>query len=325
MRLPVNHETLERAAQLLGQGGLVAFPTETVYGLGANALDPVAVARIFAAKQRPTFDPLIVHVSNLAMLQPLVKPWSVLAQQLMDRFWPGPLTLALPKKPVVPDLVTAGLPTVAVRMPQHPVALELIQRAGCPVAAPSANPFGFLSPTRAQHVEQSLGAKVDLILDGGPTRYGLESTIVLLAPHPVLLRHGAIPQEALEEVVGPLQVQVGSLEKPLVPGQLPQHYAPRTPIRLGDPGLVPPDQRARAACLAWQVAPPGFAASEVLSPGGNLLEAAAHLFEALHRLDASGVEVIYAQPVPPEGLGRAIMDRLQRAAHTAAGPGAASS
>ena len=172
---------LIRAAEVIRQGGLVAFPTETVYGLGANALNAEAVARIFEAKQRPSFDPLIVHVEGRAMLSRVVREIPAQAEPLMARFWPGPLTLVLPKSDFVPGIVTSGLPTVAVRMPDHPIALELISRAGVPIAAPSANPFGYLSPTRAEHVERMLGDKVDLILDGGPTAFGVESTILLLA------------------------------------------------------------------------------------------------------------------------------------------------
>jgi L-threonylcarbamoyladenylate synthase len=314
MVVPATPENLERAAQIIRSGGLVAFPTETVYGLGANALDATAVAKIFAAKQRPSFDPLIVHVSDRQMLQQVVREVPEVAEKLMSRFWPGPLTLVLPKSEQVPGIVTAGLPTVAVRMPAHPVAQALIRRALVPVAAPSANPFGYLSPTRAEHVERMLGERVDLILDGGSTEFGVESTIVLLAEKPVLLRYGAVTLEELETVLGSLELQVGPSENPLVPGQLPQHYAPRTPIRIAPPEAIPPGLRKRAGYLAFQQVPKGFKVVKVLSPTGNLLEAAAHLFEALHQLDRLGLEVIYAEPVPEEGLGRAIMDRLRRAA-----------
>ncbi len=313
MVVPPTPENLERAAQIIRSGGLVAFPTETVYGLGANALDAVAVARIFQAKERPSFDPLIVHVTNREMLQTVVQAIPPAAERLMARFWPGPLTLVLPKSERVPGLVTAGLPTVAVRMPAHPVAQALIGRAGVPVAAPSANPFGYLSPTRAEHVERMLGERVDLILDGGRTEFGVESTIVLLAEKPVVLRYGAVAVEDLEQVLGSLELQVGEREKPLVPGQLPQHYAPRTPIHIALPEAVPPELRKRVGYLAFQEVPKGFKVVKVLSPTGNLQEAAAHLFEALHQLDRLGLEAIYAEPVPEEGLGRAIMDRLRRA------------
>ncbi len=316
MVVPPTPANLERAAQIIRSGGLVAFPTETVYGLGANALDANATAKIFEAKERPSFDPLIVHVSGREMLQVVVREVPPLAVRLIERFWPGPLTLVLPKSEQVPGIVTSGLPTVAVRMPAHPVALELIRRAGLPVAAPSANPFGYLSPTRAEHVERMLGHRVDLILDGGRTAFGVESTILLLTERPVLLRYGAVTVEELKDVLGTLELQVGESEKPLVPGQLPQHYAPRTPIHIAPPEAIPPELRRRVGYLAFQQVPKGFKVVKVLSPTGNLLEAAAHLFEALHQLDRLGLEAIYAEPVPEEGLGRAILDRLQRASHS---------
>ncbi len=314
MVVPPTPENLERAAQIIRSGGLVAFPTETVYGLGANALEATAVAKIFEAKRRPSFDPLIVHVADREMLPVVVREVPPLAERLFERFWPGPLTLVLPKSAEVPGLVTAGLPTVAVRMPAHPVALELIRRADLPVAAPSANPFGYLSPTRAEHVERMLGNRVDLILDGGRTAFGVESTIVLLAERPVLLRYGAVTVEELKDVLGTLELRVGESEKPLVPGQLPQHYAPRTPIHIAPPEAIPPELRRRVGYLAFQQVPKGFKVVKVLSPTGDLREAAAHLFEALHQLDRLGLEAIYAEPVPEMGLGRAIMDRLRRAA-----------
>ncbi len=314
MVVPPTPENLERAAQIIRSGGLVAFPTETVYGLGANALEATAVAKIFEAKRRPSFDPLIVHVADREMLPVVVREVPPLAERLIERFWPGPLTLVLPKSAEVPGLVTAGLPTVAVRMPAHPVALELIRRADLPVAAPSANPFGYLSPTRAEHVERMLGNRVDLILDGGRTAFGVESTILLLAERPVLLRYGAVTVEELKDVLGTLELRVGESEKPLVPGQLPQHYAPRTPIHIAPPEAIPPEFRRRVGYLAFQQVPKGFKVVKVLSPTGDLREAAAHLFEALHQLDRLGLEAIYAEPVPEMGLGRAIMDRLRRAA-----------
>ncbi len=276
MVVPPTPENLERAAQIIRRGGLVAFPTETVDCLGANALDATAAAKIFAAKERPSFDPLIVHVSDRQMLQQVVREVPATAEKLMARFWPGPLTLVLPRSERVPGIVTSGLPTVAVRMPAHPVALELIRRAGVPVAAPSANPFGYLSPTRAEHVERMLGERVDLILDGGRTTYGVESTIVLLAERPILLRYGAITVEALEEVVGSLELQVGETQKPLVPGQLPQHYAPRTPIRISPPKSSPQEARKQIGDLAVPDGPKGFKVVKVRSPTVNMLEAAAH-------------------------------------------------
>jgi L-threonylcarbamoyladenylate synthase len=308
-------EMLDRAASLLRSGAVVAFPTETVYGLGANAFDAVAAARIFEIKARPSFDPLIVHVANDEMLREVAAEIPDAARALIERFWPGPLTLVLRKTPRVPELVTSGLETVAVRMPAHPVARALIARAGVPLAAPSANPFGYLSPTHATHVERMLGELVDLILDGGPTEYGVESTIVMLEPEPVLLRHGAIGAEAIEAVVGRLGRELSDRAKPLAPGRLPQHYAPRLPIRIVEPANVPLEARRDAALLAFTDAVDGYRDVRVLSGAGDLREAAAHLFEFLHELDASGAQRIDAQPVPQHGIGAAIMDRLTRASH----------
>lgn len=311
--LAATPQHLTRAAKVIRSGGLVAFPTETVYGLGANALDAQAVAKIFAAKGRPSFDPLIVHIADMEMLKQVAVEIPAQAHKLMQQLWPGPLTLVLPKSEAVPGIVTSGLPTVAVRMPKHPVALELIRQSGVPIAAPSANPFGYLSPTRAEHVERMLGGSVDLILDGGPTTFGVESTILLMAGKPTVLRHGAIALEDLEAILGPVELHVGESQQPLVPGQLPQHYAPRTPVVVAMPDQVAAGLRPKSGYLAFCDVPKGFAVVKVLSAKGDLLEGAAHLFEALHQLDRLGLEVIYAEPVPEVGLGRAIMDRLRRA------------
>lgn len=314
-----NPESILKAASLLQNGGLVAFPTETVYGLGADALNPAAVARIFEAKQRPFFDPLIVHVADrfqAAKIADIPEKASV----LMEAFWPGPLTLVMKKKEGVPDLVTSGLPTVAVRVPAHPMALALIRAAGCPVAAPSANPFGFLSPTTAAHVEASLGDKADMILDGGPCSTGVESTIIdVSGDNPVLLRPGGIPAEDIEKVTGPLGSPLQRSEKPSAPGQLENHYAPRTSLEILSVEKICMDSRLeKAGVLLWKSPSVKFHARalEILSPSGSLNEAAQHLFAALHRLDESGSEVILAEPVPETGLGRAIMDRLRKAANS---------
>ncbi len=317
MLTPATHEAVNQAAALLREGGVVAFPTETVYGLGADALNAAAVARIFEIKRRPTFDPLIVHIADESMLSRVAAQVSERARRAMELFWPGPLTLILPKSAAVPELVTAGLPTVAVRMPAHPVALELIVRAGTPLAAPSANPFGYVSPTRAEHVERTLGERVDRILDAGPSGHGLESTIVLLDPHPTVLRYGALPLEELESAFGPFARDLFESPAPVAPGRLPRHYSPRTPVRLIDPTRVPAAARSHAAALCFSRldddATQGYACVRVLSEGGDLREAAARLFETLHELDAAGVERIDAQPVPDRDLGRAILDRLRRA------------
>lgn len=297
---------------MLQRGGVVAFPTETVYGLGALAFNPQAVARIFEIKRRPHFDPLIVHVLDGAMALRVVDSLPPAAQALSKRFWPGPLTLVLHKRPEVPDLVTAGLPTVAVRMPSHPVARALLEAVAAPLAAPSANPFGRLSPTRAGHVAAAIGDEADLILDGGPCEHGLESTIVAIDGRPELLRPGAIETEAIEAVVGPLDA--ASDRGYRAPGMLPQHYAPATPVRLVEPATVPMPERSGAAALALRDRFEGYAVSRRLSAAGDLREAAARFFETLHELDALALERIDVQPIDERGLGRAMMDRLRRAA-----------
>ncbi len=312
--LPATPPNIARAAGVLRNGGVVAFPTETVYGLGANAFDPRAAARVFEIKQRPCFDPLIVHVLDRAMLGRVVAEVPDDAERLIERFWPGALTLVLRKRPAVPDLVTAGSATVAVRMPSHPIARALLASTELPLAAPSANPFGYLSPTRAVHVERLLGASIDLILDGGPSEHGLESTIVALEPRPALLRAGAVDVESIEAEIGTLARGLEGQATTIAPGQAGQHYAPRTPLRLIDLAAVPAGQRARAGALAFREPVEGYAALAVLSPSGDLREAAAYLFETLHDLDSRGLERIDVEPVPERGLGLAIMERLRRAA-----------
>ncbi len=315
-----NPGLMKQAVHLLNHGGVVAFPTETVYGLGANAFDTKAVARIFEIKQRPHFDPLIVHVNSPDQLDLLVDELPAIAQDLIAAFWPGPLTLVLPKNARVPDLVTAGLSTVAVRMPRHPLALELIHLAGAPLAAPSANPFGCTSPTTARHVRDQLGDKVDLILDGGACSVGVESTIVSLAGKtPILLRAGGIAVEDIERVIGPLARAAHSSDRPAAPGQLSRHYATRTPLVLSR-NIILPSGVTRVGLLAFHTpaTPDGFAAVEVLSASGDLREAAANLFAAMHKLDALDLNLILAERVPDTGLGPAINDRLRRAAHRTA-------
>jgi L-threonylcarbamoyladenylate synthase len=301
---------------MLRDGGVVAFPTETVYGLGADAFNAVAVARIFEIKRRPEFDPLIVHVLDETMLRRVAADVSPGALELAAQFWPGPLTLVLPKRSELPDIVTAGLPTVAVRMPSHPVTRGLLERTGRPLAAPSANPFGYLSPTRALHVERMLGAAVDVIIDGGPTPIGLESTIVRLAPRPELLRLGAVPVDAIEAIAGSLGAPEDEAS-PLAPGRLPQHYAPSVPIRVVRFDRVAAPEREGAAALAFCERPTGYRAACVLSEKGELREAAARFFECLHELDAARPLRIDAEQLPEEGLGAAMMERLHRAAASA--------
>jgi L-threonylcarbamoyladenylate synthase len=327
---PPTAENLRLAADRLSLGELVAFPTETVYGLGAHALRPEALARIFEAKRRPFFDPLIVHVPDRSWMPRLCSRVDERAERLMDRFWPGPLTLVLPKTDLVPDLATSGLPTVAVRMPDHPVALGLLRAAGFPLAAPSANPFGRLSPTEASHVQAHFREGIALVLDGGPCAVGVESTILSLeGVTPVLLRAGGLPREDIESVVGPVESARPDPDRPRAPGQLPSHYAPRTPLRLlpGPAsretvrGSTESPETSRIGLLAFRDAPPdhGFAAMEALSPDGDLRRAAANLFACLHRLDALGLDLLLAEPLPEIGLGLAIMDRLRKAAADSSG------
>lgn len=308
---------LQRAAETLKHGGLVAIPTETVYGLAANALDSQAVARIFAAKDRPFFDPLIVHLADIDWWPRVASDFPPLARKLAEQFWPGPLTLILPKTDAIPDLVTSGMSTVGVRVPDHPLTRKLLKLADLPVAAPSANPFGRLSPTTAEHVRQQLGNRIDVILDGGPCRVGVESTILQVCDDEVfLLRPGGIPQEAIEALIGKISLprQVSKTE-PTAPGMLDSHYAPRTRLMIVDESADISDcSRAGLISLAGPV-PAGIAAVELLSPSCDLVEAAARFFQALHRLDRAGLDVIYAHRFPDQGLGRALNDRLRRAAH----------
>ena len=308
--------TIRQAAEIIRQGGIVAFPTETVYGLGADAHNPLAVARVFEVKRRPFFDPLIVHIASPAHLKKLVKDIPSSARKLTEKLWPGPLTVVLFKEEHIPDIVTAGLPTVALRMPSHPMALSLIKESKCPIAAPSANPFGYLSPTTAEHVRGQLADQVDLILDGGPCPVGVESTIVSFSENkPRLLRPGGVSLEEIESIIG--KVEISPIRDRLVaPGMLPRHYAPRTPIVLDwDEKHLDSYKGKKIGFLAFRE-PENFLQFqhiEVLSKKGDFREAAANLFSAIRRLDALDLDLILAEAVPEAGLGRAIMDRLRRA------------
>jgi L-threonylcarbamoyladenylate synthase len=309
-------EAIRQAAEIIRQGGIVAFPTETVYGLGADAYHPLAVARIFEVKKRPSFDPLIVHIASPAHLRKLVKDIPSSAKKLTEKLWPGPLTVVLFKEEHIPDIVTAGLPTIAVRMPDHPMALSLIKESNCPIAAPSANPFGYLSPTTAEHVREQLGDRVDLILDGGPCPVGVESTIVsFLEDKPRLLRPGGVSLEEIVAMIGKVEINP-TKDRPSAPGMLPRHYAPRTPILLDwDEKHLDTYKDKKIGFLAFQE-PENlleFEHIEVLSKKGDFREAAANLFSAIRRLDALGLDLILSEAVPEVGLGRAIMDRLRRA------------
>jgi len=309
--------TIQRAAEIIKRGGIVAFPTETVYGLGADAFNPLAVARVFEVKKRPSFDPLIVHVADPANVKKLAKEISSDAKKLTERFWPGPLTIVLLKEENIPDIVTAGLPSVAIRMPNHPMALALIEESKCPIAAPSANLFGYLSPTTAEHVRDQLGDQVDLILDGGPCPVGVESTIVsFLEEEPMLLRPGGVSLEEIESVIGEVGTSP-SEDRPTAPGMLPKHYAPRTPIILDwSEKSIDLYKDKNIGLLVFQepVNNLKLRPMEILSKRGDLREAAANLFAAIRRLDALNLDLIVATPIPEVGLGRAIVDRLRHAA-----------
>jgi len=309
---------IEEAAIQLASGRLVAIPTETVYGLAANAYNADAVLGIFEAKNRPQFNPLIVHTDRLEKVMPALGEIPRLAHKLAKRFWPGPLTLLLPRNEIIPDLVTAGNDRVAVRIPSHPMTLELLSQLDFPLAAPSANPFGYISPTTAEHVAAQLGQKVAYILDGGATTIGIESTIIGFEPNGKtrMYRSGGLPAEEIEQLTGPLLPPVTAENNPQTSGMLKSHYAPHTPLILGDIEALAPQYANRdMGLLTFKDTYPKVSARkvEVLSPAGDLREAAQRLFAALRRLDASGLQVILAEPVLDEGLGRAINDRLTRA------------
>jgi L-threonylcarbamoyladenylate synthase len=309
-----NSEAVSRAVRLLEHGEVIAFPTETVYGLGADAFNAAAVAKIFELKKRPHFDPLIVHVSRKEWITTLVSDLPHQARLLMDRFWPGPLTIILPKSTRIPDIVTAGLATVGLRMPSHPVALELIERLGRPVAAPSANPFGYMSTTKADDVASLFDDRLPLILDGGPSCFGIESTIVSLAEGRVVLhRHGSVSSEELSAAVGEVVETTRPDGKCAAPGELPFHYAPLTPLMI----ITGPEQveNENSAFLSFTepTRPVRSKHVLVLSRSGDLREAAANFFSYLIQMDRKGAEIIYAQKVPEKGLGKAIMERLKKA------------
>lgn len=319
--MTVTPEALAEAVHCLRAGGLVAFPTETVYGLGTDATDGKAIARLYDAKGRPAFNPLIAHVHGAAQARGL-GIFDTVAARLAEAFWPGPLTLVVPRQPDCPvaDLATAGLATIALRVPAHAVARDLLAAFAGPVVAPSANRSGHVSPTTAQHVLTDLRGRIDLVLDGGPSPVGLESTIVACIGEPTLLRPGGLPRADIERVLGhpladspPPIEPIDSKEAPLAPGQLASHYAPRTPLRLnirtvgtGEAllafgGLLPPGSNHATSVLN-------------LSPGADMIEAAANLFSYLRSLDALGAPAIAVMPIPQIGLGEALNDRLERAA-----------
>jgi L-threonylcarbamoyladenylate synthase len=310
------NKEIEIAAQLIREGKVVAFPTETVYGLGANALNAMAVARIFELKERPSFDPLIVHIAAFDELAQLTTSTDKRVELLAERFWPGPLTIILPKSDIVPDIVTSGLETVGIRMPSNPVARELIRSAGCPVAAPSANKFGQLSPTRAGHVAKQL-PDVDYILDGGQATVGIESTIIALNEKGFeILRHGVITRDEIEQWVPYFALPDDEKTNIVSPGMLKSHYSPGKPIYILDATTPPPADRSRVGLVSFKGDDTdGYAQVEVLSEEGDLKLCAVNLFAAIHRLEESDVDSIVAQAVPEVGVGIAIMDKLRKAAY----------
>jgi L-threonylcarbamoyladenylate synthase len=310
----VTPDEIARAVQLLRAGNVVGMPTETVYGLAGDGLNPAALARIFEIKQRPLYDPLILHFIDAQAAFAVTHDVPEQARQLAEKFWPGPLTLVVPKLDLVPDLATSGLPKVAIRVPSHPVAQALLRAFDGPLAAPSANRFGRISPTDAAAVRLELGDAVPLILDGGPCAVGLESTVLEVSDGTIsLLRAGGISVEEIERVVGTVTRATTPQGKPLAPGQLAHHYAPRKPLRLLAEKTTPPS--AGAGYLAFgPVSTDAFAVVENLSPTGDLREAAANFFRALRTLDDDPrIEKIYASRVPDHGLGFAINERLERA------------
>ncbi len=308
---------IQKAARLLKRGKLVAIPTETVYGLAGNAFNEEAVLSIFETKNRPQFDPLIVHSSGVEWIKEHVAEIPSLAKTLMDEFWPGPMTLVLPKKSIIPDLVTSGLDSVAVRVPKHPMTHDLLQLLDFPLAAPSANPFGYVSPTTAQHVNDQLGDKIDYILDGGPTTVGLESTIIGFEyGKPIIYRLGGLSMDVIEDLIGPVEVSLNQSSDPKAPGMLKSHYAPGKPLYFGNPGEMITDfEGKRIGFLGFmtrlEFLPPNR--QLLLSPRGDLHEAAVNLFAFMRQFEKFPVDLILAERLPEIGLGKAINDRLRRA------------
>ncbi len=306
-----------RAKKLLTAGELVAIPTETVYGLAANALDAHAVSKIFVAKDRPSFDPLIIHVASIDQAEKYTSDFPEHATRLARQFWPGPLTLVLPKSTIIPDIVTSGLDTVAIRCPDHSLTQQLLTALDFPLAAPSANPFGYVSPTTPEHVNDQLGDKIHYILNGGPCRVGLESTIVGFENNnAVIYRRGKIGEEDMEKLVGKISSKLHSSSNPLAPGQLENHYSPAKKFLLGDiESLIKEFHGEKVGILRFTSKNDYPLDNEiVLADGGDIDEAARNLFSALRQLDQMDVDVILAERVPNVGIGKAINDRLQRAA-----------
>jgi len=302
------------AANVLITGGLVGIPTETVYGVAANAFNQQAVVKVFKAKNRPAFDPLITHIKNQLAVEPLVKNIPEKARMLMDKFWPGPLTLVLPKSDKISDLISSGLETAAFRVPRQNLLQDLLDKINFPIVAPSANPFGYVSPTTAEHVNEQLGSNIDYILDGGASKIGIESTIVSFeTEYPTVLRLGGLPVEEIETVVGELMMKTSSSSQPSAPGMLISHYSPSKSVVLGNiDELVKKHQEDKIGILSYHnkyQRYPNF----VMSENASLEEAAANLFTGLRWFETQDIDLVITEKVPDEGLGRAINDRLKRA------------
>ena len=315
MKTIIGHD-IQKAAELLRGGELVEIPTETVYGLAANALDADAVVKIFEAKDRPYFDPLIVHLHSFAEAEKHVTTIPLWAEKLAKHFCPGPITFVLPKKPIIPDIVTSGLDTVGIRIPDHPLTQELLRILNIPLAAPSANPFGYISPTTAEHVNAQLGGKIPYILDGGECKVGVESTIIgEKYGKPVILRLGGISVEQVREVIGDVKIVTHSAGQPLSPGSLESHYSPKKKLiydDFSDWDNYPADKKAVIA-FSKPMKELSLSQQRILSSTRDLHEAAKNLFGAMRELDGLSVDAIFAEKVPDEGIGRAINDRLRRA------------
>lgn len=309
---------IQKAKVILERGDLVAIPTETVYGLAGNAMNPDAVVKIFQVKNRPHFDPLIVHVAHIEQARSLVLEFPEKALALATKFWPGPLTLLLKRKPSIPDLVTSGLETVGIRCPNHPLTLALLNSLSFPLAAPSANPFGYISPTQASHVDDQLGNQIEYILEGGECKIGIESTIVGFEEDiPTVYRLGGLSIDAIESVIGKIRIQLNVSSNPIAPGQLKTHYAPRKKMIVGElTHLINQHKEKRIGILAFRHAVTGIDKSNqlILSANGLIDEAAQKLFYSLRELDKMNIDLILAERVPEVGLGKAINDRLMRAA-----------
>ena len=305
------------AIELLNRQELVGIPTETVYGLAGNAYNADAIAKIFKVKERPSFDPLIVHSSELNRIQDFVQEIPDKAQELAQHFWPGPLTLILKRKPIIPDLVTSGLDTVAVRIPNHPLALKVLEDIDFPLAAPSANPFGYVSPTKAEHVNEQLGEKIPFVLDGGDCKIGIESTIVSIdGDNVTILRLGGCKTESIEKLVGKVSIKPNMHASPIAPGMMDSHYSPLTPIKVGNIGkMLQAHSDKKLGILSFDKYVDDIAKNYqfVLSEKRDLNEAATRLFTGLRQLDNLNLQLILSEYVPAEGLGHAINDRLRRA------------